>query len=151
MITDVNPKRLAMVERLSYNITTCNPKEQSLTDVMQGLGMTEGFDVGLEMSGSQEALHQMIDNMLHGGHIAMLGLPSTDVTVPLDQIILKGLFLKGIYGREMFETWYKMSSLLQSGLDLKPLITHRFEIEDYQKGFDVMNSGEAGKVILNWD
>lgn len=151
VITDINPWRLALVNKIDSSIITCNPQTSDLSKVMKKLGMQEGFDVGLEMSGQQEALNQMVDAMVHGGRIALLGLPSVDVQVALDQIILKGLFLKGIYGREMFETWYKMSNILQSGLDLKPLITHRFQIQNYEQAFDVMRQGMTGKTILSWD
>jgi threonine 3-dehydrogenase len=114
------------------------------------LGMTEGFDVGLEMSGVPSALHDMLDKMNNGGKIAMLGIPASDVAIDWNQVIFKGLMIKGIYGREMFETWYKMASLIQGGLDLKPMVTHQFAIDDFQQGFDVMGSGQSGKVILNW-
>jgi len=118
---------------------------------MSELGMTEGFDVGLEMSGVPVAFNDMLNNMNHGGKIAMLGIPPSDMAVDWNQVIFKGLVIKGIYGREMFETWYKMASLIQSGLDISPIITHQFPIDDFQQGFDVMGSGQSGKVILNWD
>ena len=120
-------------------------------DVMAELGMTEGFDVGLEMSGAPPAFRTMLDTMNHGGRIAMLGIPPSDMSIDWTKVIFKGLFIKGIYGREMFETWYKMAALIQSGLDLSPIITHRFSIDDFQKGFDAMRSGQSGKVILSWD
>ncbi|MGL5268018.1 MAG: zinc-binding dehydrogenase, partial [Plesiomonas shigelloides] len=120
-------------------------------DVMAELGMTEGFDVGLEMSGVPSAFQEMLLRMNHGGKIAMLGIPPSTMAIDWNQVIFKGLFIKGIYGREMFETWYKMASLIQSGLDLSPIITHRFAIDDFQQGFDAMGSGQSGKVILNWD
>ena len=113
--------------------------------------MTEGFDIGLEMSGVPSAFNAMLNNMNHGGKIAMLGIPPSDMAVDWNQVIFKGLVIKGIYGREMFETWYKMASLIQSGLDLKPIITHQYSIDDFQAGFDMMISGQSGKVILNWD
>ena len=122
----------------------------SLSDVMKELGMTEGFDVGLEMSGVPVAFRDMLDKMNNGGKVAMLGIPPTDVAVDWNQVIFKGLTIKGIYGREMFETWYKMASLLQSGLDISPIITHQFGIDEFQQGFDTMGSGQSGKVILNW-
>jgi threonine 3-dehydrogenase len=118
---------------------------------MKELGMTEGFDIGLEMSGVPVAFNSMLNNMNHGGKIAMLGIPPSDMAVDWNQVIFKGLIIKGIYGREMFETWYKMASLIQSGLDLNPIITHQFSVDDFQKGFDTMISGQSGKVILNWD
>ena len=122
-----------------------------ITDVMAELGMTEGFDVGLEMSGAPPAFRTMLDTMNHGGRIAMLGIPPSDMSIDWTKVIFKGLFIKGIYGREMFETWYKMAALIQSGLDLSPIITHRFGIDDFQQGFDAMRSGQSGKVILSWD
>jgi threonine 3-dehydrogenase len=117
---------------------------------MKELGMKEGFDVGLEMSGNGTALREMLRTMRHGGSIAMLGIPPEEVAIDWNQVIFKGLTLKGIYGREMFETWYKMSSLLQSGLNLQPIITHHFPIQEYLKGFETMGSGKSGKVILDW-
>ena len=124
---------------------------ESLTEVMHELGMTEGFDVGLEMSGVPVAFTTMLDNMNNGGKIAMLGIPGKNMAIDWSQIIFKGITIKGIYGREMFETWYKMASLIQSGLDLTPIITHHYSVDDFQKGFDVMRSGKSGKVILNWE
>jgi threonine 3-dehydrogenase len=121
-----------------------------LRDVMSDLGMTEGFDVGLEMSGAAPAFGQLLEHMNWGGHVALLGIPPAEVAVDWDQVIFKGLTLKGIYGREMFETWYKMAGMLQSGLDLEPVITHRMHADDYREGFDVMGSGRAGKVVLRW-
>jgi threonine 3-dehydrogenase len=112
--------------------------------------MTEGFDIGLEMSGVPSAFRDMLDKMNHGGKIAMLGIPPQSVVVDWNTVIFKGLTIKGVYGREMFETWYKMVSLLQSGLDLSPMITHQFSIDDFAKGFEVMGSGQSGKVLLNW-
>ena len=125
--------------------------QEKLSDVMEDLGMTEGFDVGLEMSGVPSAFQDMIDKMNHGGKIAMLGIPPSTMAIDWGKVIFKGLFIKGIYGREMFETWYKMASLIQSGLDLSPIITHHFHIDDFQQGFEAMGSGKSGKVILNWD
>jgi threonine 3-dehydrogenase len=117
---------------------------------MNELGMTEGFDVGLEMSGVPMALRDMLDKMNNGGKIAMLGIPPNDVAIDWNQVIFKGLTIKGIYGREMFETWYKMASLIQAGLDLQPMVTHQFAIDDFQQGFNTMESGHSGKVVLNW-
>jgi threonine 3-dehydrogenase len=117
---------------------------------MRELGMTEGFDVGMEMSGSPEALRGMLASMNHGGKVALLGIPPGDVAIDWNQVIFKGLVIKGIYGREMFETWYKMIAMLQSGLDVTPVITHRFAADDYAAGFDTMLSGRSGKVILDW-
>ncbi|STL19365.1 threonine 3-dehydrogenase NAD(P)-binding protein [Escherichia coli] len=114
-------------------------------------GHDRRLDVGLEMSGAPPAFRTMLDTMNHGGRIAMLGIPPSDMSIDWTKVIFKGLFIKGIYGREMFETWYKMAALIQSGLDLSPIITHRFSIDDFQKGFDAMRSGQSGKVILSWD
>ncbi|MBD3587620.1 L-threonine 3-dehydrogenase [Salinimonas sp. HHU 13199] len=149
VITDINPYRLELAKKMGATRTVDVSKED-LKDVMAEVGMTEGFDVGLEMSGVPSAFRDMLDKMNNGGKIAMLGIPPSDVAIDWNQVIFKGLVVKGIYGREMFETWYKMASLLQSGLDLSPVITHQFDIEDFQKGFDQMGSGESGKVILNW-
>jgi threonine 3-dehydrogenase len=118
--------------------------------VMNEIGMSEGFDVGLEMSCVPVAFRDMLSAMNHGGKIAMLGIPAGDMAIDWSQVIFKGLIIKGIYGREMFETWYKMASLIQSGLDLSPIITHQFKVDEFQQGFDTMGSGESGKVILNW-
>jgi threonine 3-dehydrogenase len=149
VITDVNPYRLALAEKMGVT-RAVNVAQANLNDVMRELGMTEGFDVGLEMSGVPVAFRDMLNNMNNGGKLAMLGIPPQDVAIDWNQVIFKGLTIKGIYGREMFETWYKMASLLQSGLDLSPIITHRFSIDDFQQGFDVMGSGQSGKVILDW-
>ncbi len=150
VITDINPYRLELAEKMGAT-RAVNVAEQKLEDVMSELGMTEGFDVGLEMSGVPVAFNSMLNNMNHGGKISMLGIPPSDMAVDWNQVIFKGLVIKGIYGREMFETWYKMASLIQSGLDISPIITHQFHIDDFQKGFDTMGSGQSGKVILNWD
>ncbi|WP_026958180.1 L-threonine 3-dehydrogenase [Aliagarivorans taiwanensis] len=149
VITDVNPYRLGLAAKLGAT-RTVNVAEERLEDVMAELKMTEGFDVGLEMSGVPSAFNTMLNTMNHGGKIAMLGIPPSDMAVDWNQVIFKGLVIKGIYGREMFETWYKMASLIQSGLDVSPIITHHYAIDDFQKGFDVMRSGESGKVVLSW-
>ena len=149
VITDLNPYRLELAEKMGAT-RAVNVGTTSLKEVMNELGMTEGFDVGLEMSGVPAAFRDMLDKMNNGGKVAMLGIPPTDVAVDWNQVIFKGLTIKGIYGREMFETWYKMASLLQSGLDISPVITHQYSIDDFQKGFDTMGSGQSGKVILNW-
>ncbi len=130
---------------------TVNVAKQKLEDVMAEIGMVEGFDVVLEMSGAKPAIHSMLEVINNGGKIAMLGIPPAAMPLDWNPIIFKGLTIKGIYGREMFETWYKMASLIQSGLDVSPVITHHFGIDDFQKGFDTMNSGQSGKVILRWD
>ncbi len=128
---------------MAKNIRTVNVAKEKLEDVMAELGMVEGFDVGLEMSGMK--------NMINGGKIALLGIPPNQTPFDLSHVIFKGLIVKGIYGREMFETWYKMGMMVQSGVDVGKIITHRFHIDDFQQGFDVMRSGNSGKVILNWD
>lgn len=150
VITDVNEYRLDLARKMGAT-RAVNVANEKLEDVMTELGMTEGFDIGLEMSGVPSAFNGMLNNMNHGGKIAMLGIPPSDMAVDWNQVIFKGLIIKGIYGREMFETWYKMASLIQSGLDLSPIITHQFNIDDFQQGFDTMLSGQSGKVILNWD
>ena len=127
-----------------------DPREHDLGEVQRELGMSEGFDVGLEMSGNPEALRTLIANMAHGGRIALLGIPSEPVTLDLDPVIFDMLTIKGIYGREMYETWYQMSVMLESGLDIKPVITHRFPHRDFEEAFAVARSGQSGKVILDW-
>ncbi len=149
VVTDVNPYRLALAEKMGAT-RAIDVSTTQLTDVMQQLKMKEGFDVGLEMSGAMPALEQMLSTMNHGGKIAMLGLPSDKAAIDWSQVIFKGLTIKGIYGREMYDTWYKMSSMLQSGLNIEPILTHRFAAADFQQGFDVMRSGNSGKVILDW-
>ncbi len=149
VITDVNDHRLELARKMGAT-RAINVKYQPIRDVMDELGMTEGFDVGLEMSGNPMALNDMVRAMNHGGHMAILGIPPQETPVDWSQIIFKGLVIKGIYGREMFETWYKMISMLQSGLDISPVITHHFPIEDYQDAFQIMASGQSGKVILDW-
>lgn len=150
VITDINEYRLTLARKMGAT-RAVNVSKENLSDVMQELGMTEGFDVGLEMSGVPAALHDMLAKMNNGGKIAMLGIPPENVAIDWNQVIFKGLIIKGIYGREMFETWYKMASLIQGGLDLSPIITHHFSIDDFQQGFDTMGSGQSGKVILNWE
>lgn len=150
VITDINPYRLELAKKMgvTYAIDT---RETSLTEVMKKLNMKEGFDVGLEMSGSGKALNEMIDVMCHGGKIAMLGLQAPNTTIDWDKFVFNCINMRGVYGREMYETWYKMTSLLQSGLDISPIITHRFPIEDFQEGFEIMASGNSGKIVLSWD
>lgn len=150
VITDLNEYRLDLARKMGAT-RAVNVSTENLNDVMEELGMTEGFDIGLEMSGVPVAFQSMLDNMNHGGKIAMLGIPPSDMGIDWNQVIFKGLNIKGIYGREMFETWYKMASLIQSGLDLTPIITHHFPIDEFQQGFDKMLSGLSGKVILNWE
>ncbi|WP_444888475.1 L-threonine 3-dehydrogenase [Microbulbifer sp. JMSA008] len=149
VITDINEYRLDLARKMGAT-RAVNVSKENLKDVMTELGMSEGFDVGLEMSGVPVAFRDMLEAMNHGGKIAMLGIPAGEMAIDWSQVIFKGLIIKGIYGREMFETWYKMASLIQSGLDLTPIITHQFPIDDFQKGFDTMGSGESGKVILSW-
>jgi len=149
VVTDVNDYRLDLARQMGAT-RTLNVMQEDLHEVMHELGMTEGFDVGLEMSGVPSAFKGMLDGMNHGGKIAMLGIPPSDMGIDWNQVIFKGLQIKGIYGREMFETWYKMAALIQSGLDLTPMITHHFPVDEFQKGFDVMRSGQSGKVILEW-
>ncbi|MFD1216159.1 MULTISPECIES: L-threonine 3-dehydrogenase [Microbulbifer] len=149
VITDINEYRLELAQKMGAT-RTVNVSKEKLSDVMADIGMTEGFDVGMEMSGVGVAFRDMLSAMNHGGKIAMLGIPPGEMAIDWSQVIFKGLVLKGIYGREMFETWYKMASLIQSGLDLTPMITHEFPVDEFQKGFDTMGSGESGKVILNW-
>jgi threonine 3-dehydrogenase len=149
VITDINTYRLDLAVTMGAT-RAVNVSNTQLQDVMNELGMTEGFDVGLEMSGVPMALRDMLDKMNNGGKVAMLGIPPNDVAIDWNQVIFKGLTIKGIYGREMFETWYKMASLIQAGLNLKPMVTHQFAIDDFQQGFNVMESGQSGKVVLNW-
>jgi threonine 3-dehydrogenase len=149
VITDINPYRLDLATKMGAT-RTVNVMEEKIEDVMKSIGMTEGFDVVLEMSGAESAFQDMLRVTRNGAKIALLGIPSKDIAIDWNKVIFKGLELKGIYGREMYETWYKMTSMLQSGLDLSPVITHRFPIDDFQKGFDAMLSGQCGKVILDW-
>ena len=149
VVTDVNDYRLALASKMNAT-RTVNVAKENVKDVMDELGMTEGFDVGMEMSGVPIAFTDMLENMNHGGKIAMLGIPPKDMAIDWNQVIFKGLEIKGIYGREMFETWYKMASLIQSGLDLSPILTHQYDVSDFQKGFEKMGSGQSGKVLLNW-
>jgi threonine 3-dehydrogenase len=149
VITDMNSYRLDLATKMGAS-RAVNIQKESLTEVMKSLGMVEGFDVGLEMSGVPAAFRQMLDTMNHGGKIAMLGIPPDDAGIDWTKVIFKGLTIKGIYGREMYETWYKMVAMIQGGLDLTPMITHRFDVKDYLKGFEAMGSGQSGKVVLSW-
>jgi threonine 3-dehydrogenase len=150
VITDVNPYRLALAQRLGATVAA-NIGETTLGAVMDQLGMTEGFDVGLEMSGNPKALADMIASMTHGGKIAMLGIQPPATGIDWDAVVFKGLTIKGIYGRQMFETWYKLTALIDRGMDVAPLITHRMAYTEFQQGFDIMRSGRSGKVILEWE
>ncbi len=147
--TDINEYRLGLARAMGAT-RAVNVSCESLDEVMRDLGMKEGFDVGMEVSGNPTALRDMLRTMHHGGRVALLGIPPGETAVDWNQVIFKGLVLKGIYGREMFETWYKMASMLQSGLDVSPVITHHFPVAEYQQGFDIMRSGQSGKVILDW-
>ncbi len=149
VITDVNSKRLKLAEKLGVTLAV-NSGETRLCDVQKTLKMHEGFDVGLEMSGNANAFREMLGNMSHGAKIAMLGIPSNEIAIDWKQVIFNMLTIKGIYGREMYETWYKMTVMLESGLDIKPVITHRFAWHEYEKGFAAIKSGDSGKVILDW-
>jgi threonine 3-dehydrogenase len=150
VVTDVNEYRLDLARQMGATVALNVAAGAGLTDTQKQLGMTEGFDVGLEMSGNPAALHDMIDNMAHGGKIAMLGIPSEQVPFDWNKVVFNMLTIKGIYGREMYETWYKMTVMLESGLDINPAITHRFHFTEFEKGFETMMSGRSGKVILNW-
>jgi len=149
VITDVNEYRLALARKMGVTLAV-NIRDQKLPDVQKILGMTEGFDVGLEMSGNAAAFRDMLANMSHGARIAMLGIPDGEMAIDWRTVIFNMLTIKGIYGREMYETWYKMTVMLQSGLDIRPVITHRFHHTEFQQAFEVMSSGQSGKVILGW-
>jgi threonine 3-dehydrogenase len=149
VVTDMNPFRLDLARKMGATVAV-NPTETPIAEVQKQLGMQEGFDVGLEMSGNSQALRDMIANMSHGGKIAVLGIPAKEMAIDLRQVIFNMITIKGIYGREMYETWYKMSVMLESGVDISPVITHRFPFYDFQKGFDAMISGQTGKVVLDW-
>ena len=149
VITDINPSRLARARQMGVT-RAVNPKEQSLADAQKELGMDEGFDVGLEMSGNPSAFNDMIANMSHGGKIAMLGIPEKEMAIDWTKVIFNMLTIKGIYGREMYDTWYKMTVMLQSGLNIQPVITHRLPFADFHQGFAAMRGGDCGKVVLTW-
>ena len=149
VVTDMNPFRLDLARKMGATVAV-NPSETSIADVQKQLGMQEGFDVGLEMSGNAQALSDMIASMSHGGKIAVLGIPAKEMPLDLRHVIFNMLTIKGIYGREMYETWYKMSVMLESGVDISPVITHRFAYDDYLLGFEAMISGQTGKVVLDW-
>ena len=149
VITDMNEYRLELAKKLGIEYCV-NVKNKKLKDVMKEIGMTEGFDIGLEMSGSIHAFNDMLEAVRMGAKIALLGILPSGSGIEWDKVIFKGLFLKGIYGREMFETWYKMTAMIQSGLDIKPVITHRFPVTEFEKGFELMASGNSGKIVLDW-
>ena len=150
VITDINDYRLELARRMGAT-AALNVASESIDDTMRALSMEEGFDVGMEMSGNPTAFRDLLRTMHHGGKVALLGIPPDDTAIDWNQVIFKGLILKGIYGREMFETWYKMSSMLQSGLNIEPVITHHFGIDDFEPAFELMESGQSGKVILHWN
>ena len=150
VITDVNDYRLGLARKMGAS-RAINVTRETIDDTMKELGMVEGFDVGMEMSGNPQAFRDMLRTMHHGGKISMLGIPPGDMAIDWNEVIFKGLIIKGIYGREMFETWYKMSSMLQSGLNMQPIITHHFDIDEFQPAFELMESGQTGKVILHWN
>ncbi|MBU4200013.1 MAG: L-threonine 3-dehydrogenase [Verrucomicrobia bacterium] len=149
IVTDINPDRLAMAKKMGATLVV-NPGTERVKDAQKKLGMQEGFDVGLEMSGSASALREMLENMCHGGKIAMLGIPEPNTIIDWNLVVFHSLTIQGVYGREMYETWYKMTMMIQTGLDIASLITHRFPYTEYQQAFEVMKSGKSGKVILNW-
>lgn len=150
VVTDINPKRLELARQMGAT-RVVDVRKESIADVQKELDMHEGFDVGLEMSGNPKAFHDMLANMCHGAKIAMLGIPSEDFAIDWNTVIFNMLTIKGIYGREMYETWYKMTVMLQSGLDIRPVITHRFHYTDFEEAFRVMTDGEAVKVIIDWE
>ena len=150
VITDLNDYRLELAKKVKVDMAV-NVNQMSIADAQKKLGMKEGFDVGMEMSGSASAFRDMLRNMAHGGRIAILGIPSGEIAIDWKEVIFNMLTLKGIYGRRMYETWYKMTVLLQSGLDIRPVITHRYSYKDFEAAFQVMRSGNSGKVILNWE
>jgi threonine 3-dehydrogenase len=149
VITDLNEYRLELARRMGVTLAH-NVKDGSLGDVQKKLGMKEGFDIGLEMSGNPAAFREMIQNMCHGGKIALMGIPSESMAIDWNTVIFNMLTIKGIYGREMYETWYKMTVMLESGLDIRPVITHRYHYTEFKKGFEAMQSGQSGKVVLYW-
>ena len=150
VITDINDYRLAIAKKMGATVAL-NVAHRSIEDVQSDLGMTEGFDVGMEMSGNGDAFRALLTNMNHGGRVAILGIPPSDTSIDWDMVIFKGLVLKGIYGREMFETWYKMTAMLQGGLRVDPVLTHQYAAADFEEAFQVMRSGDCGKVVLDWD
>jgi threonine 3-dehydrogenase len=149
VVTDVNPHRLELARQMGATVAL-DVREKKIADIQRELGMMEGFDVGLEMSGNPAAFNDMLANMCHGGKIAMLGIPEREMSIDWNTVVFNMLTIKGIYGREMYETWYKMTVMIQSGLDITPVITHRFHYSEFQKGFEAMLSGQSGKVILSW-
>ncbi|MBI3875149.1 MAG: L-threonine 3-dehydrogenase [Verrucomicrobia bacterium] len=151
VVTDVNDYRLSLAKKMGATVALNVKTGPTLAEVQHQLGMKEGFDVGLEMSGNPAAFRDLIDNLCHGGNVAMLGIPSEPIAIDWNKVVFNMLTIQGIYGREMYETWYKMTVMLESGLDIRPVITHRFHFTDFEKGFEAMTSGMAGKVILDWN
>jgi threonine 3-dehydrogenase len=149
VVTDVNDYRLDLARKMGATLAL-NVARESIDDAMKQLGMTEGFDVGLEMSGNPQAFREMLRTLHHGGSVAMLGIPAEDIAIDWNQVIFKGLTLKGIYGRQMFETWYKMAALLQSGLNVRPVITHHLPYTEFARAFDIMGGGQSGKIVMEW-
>jgi threonine 3-dehydrogenase len=150
VVTDINPDRLALAERMGAT-RVVNVANESLRDVQREIGMSEGFDVGMEMSGSPRALNDMIDNMAHGGRIALLGIMPDKAAIDWNKVVFSMLTIRGVYGREMYDTWYKMTALIEGGLDITPVITHRFHFTEFEHGFDLMRAGKCGKIILDWE
>ena len=149
VVTDVNPYRLELAKKMGATLTL-DMRQVKTEDALKKLGMKEGFDVGMEMSGNPEALRAMLSNVCHGAKIALLGILEPQTTIDWDTVIFNGLTIQGIYGREMYETWYKMTAMIQSGLDILPIITHRYHFSEFEAAFQIMRSGQSGKVILNW-
>jgi len=149
-ITDINPYRLKLAKEVVQSVWAVDPRDISTPELMRKMNMAEGFDIGLEMSGSDAAFSDMVEHMGNGGRIALLGIHSGETLINWDKVVFGGLTIQGIYGREMFDTWYKMMSMLQTGLDVEKVITHRFDYKDFDKGFAAMQSGQSGKVVLNW-
>lgn len=149
-VSDVNPYRLKLAKKMGAT-KTIDVRDEKIEDAMKELNMKEGFDVGMEMSGNSTAFNDMLDNMCHGGKIALLGIHGPNTKIDWNEVVFNGITIKGIYGREMYETWYKMTSFIQTGLDISPVITHRYHYTEFEKGFDVMLSGQSGKVVLNWE
>jgi threonine 3-dehydrogenase len=150
VVTDVNPFRLELARKMGATLAI-DVRDRSIASTQDELGMKEGFDVGLEMSGNPSAFRDMLANICHGGKIAMLGIPTQDIAINWQTVVFNMITIRGIYGREMYETWYKMTVMLQSGLDITPVITHRYGFQDFEKGFDAMRSAQSGKVILTWN
>jgi threonine 3-dehydrogenase len=150
VVSDVNPYRLELAKKMGADVAV-NPTQKSIADVQKELQMHEGFDVGLEMSGNASAFHDLLDNMCHGGKIAMLGIPTEPIAINWSDVVFKMLKIHGIYGREMYETWYKMTVMLESGLDISPVLTHRFHYTEFEKAFEIARSGQSGKVLLEWE